>query len=114
MCSCANTFQLHIQCNAPLYFKAADPGIEITYLTDGGVYESQCLKAVTKVSKALVRDLLYADDCAIVAHSGEDLQHLANALSIATKRYGLTIALRKQRSSTTLPQVLQRKSQKSR
>ena len=76
-------------------FKAADPGIEITYRTDGGVYKSQRLKAITKVSKALVRDLLYADDCAIVAHSEEDLQHLANALSTATKRYGLTISIKK-------------------
>ena len=53
------------------------------------------MKSITKVIKALVRDLLYADDCAIVAHLEKDLQEMANALSVATKRYGLTISIKK-------------------
>ena len=76
-------------------FKESDLGIEITYRTDGGIYKTQRLKSITKISKALVRDLLYADDCAIVAHSEKDLQEMANALSAATKRYGLTISIKK-------------------
>ena len=76
-------------------FKESDLGIEITYRTDGGVYKTQRLKSITKISKALVRDLLYADDCAIVAYSEKDLQEMANALSAATKRYGLTISIKK-------------------
>ena len=44
---------------------------------------------------ALIRELLYADDCAIVAHSEHDLQQLADSLSIATKRSGLTISIKK-------------------
>ena len=76
-------------------FKESDPGIEITYRTDGGIYKTQRLKSITKISKALVRALLYADDCAIVAHSEKDLQEMADALSAATKRYGLTISIKK-------------------
>ena len=76
-------------------FKESDLGIEITYRTDGGIYKTQRLKSITKISKALVRDLLYADDCAIVAHSEKDLQEMATALSNATKRYGLTISIKK-------------------
>ena len=76
-------------------FQESDPGIEITHRTDGGVFNTQRLKAKTKVTKALVRDLLYADDCAIVAHTEDDLQKLTDSLSKATKRFGLTISIKK-------------------
>ena len=35
-------------------FKDSDPGIQITYRTDGGVFNTQRLKAKTKVTKSLV------------------------------------------------------------
>ena len=60
-------------------FKDSDPGIQIMYRTDGGIFNTQRLKAKTKVTKSFVRDLLYADDCAIVAHSEDDLQRLTNS-----------------------------------
>ena len=63
-------------------FKDSDPGIQITHRTDGGIFNTQRLKAKTKVSKSLVRDLLYADDCAIVAHSEDDLQRLTKRIYI--------------------------------
>ena len=76
-------------------FKDSDPGIPITYRTDGGIFNIQRLKAKTKVTRALIRELLYADDCAIVAHSEKDLQSLTDSLSEATKRFGLTISIKK-------------------
>jgi len=76
-------------------FKDSDPGIQITYRTDGGILNTQRLKAKTKVTKSLVRDLLYADACAIVAHSEDDLQRLTDSLSAATKHFGLTINIKK-------------------
>ena len=94
-------------------FKESDPGIQITYRTDKGIFNTQRLKAKTKVTSALVRDLLYADDCAIVAHSEEDLQQLTTSLSEATKRFGLTISIKKtevlfqpaKTSSSSLPNI---------
>ena len=76
-------------------FKDSDPGIQITYRTDGGIFNTQRLKAKTKVTKSLVRDLLYANVRAIVAHSKDDLQRLTNSLSEATKRFRLTISIKK-------------------
>lgn len=76
-------------------FKDSDPGVQITHRTDGGVFNIHRLKAKTKVTKALIRELLYADDCAIVAHSEKDLQSLTDALSAATKHFGLTISIKK-------------------
>ena len=72
-------------------FKDSDSGIKSTYRTDGGNFNTQRLKAKTKVTKALVCDLLYADDCDIVTHSEDDLQRLAGSLSAATKRFELSI-----------------------
>ena len=72
-------------------FKNSDPGIQISYRTNSGVFNLHRLRAKTKVTLALIRELLYADDCAIVAHSEHDLQQLADSLSIATKNSNLTM-----------------------
>ena len=49
----------------------------------------------SKVHETLVRDFLFADDCALAAHTEEDLQCLADCFSTATKAFGLTISIRK-------------------
>jgi len=43
----------------------------------------------------LIRDLLYADDCALVAHSFDDVQHIVDQFSRGCCRYGLTISIKK-------------------
>ena len=44
---------------------------------------------------AMVIELLFADDCALLAHSEEDLQRTVNHFAEATKAFGLTISLKK-------------------
>ena len=73
--------------------KNTDPGIQISYWGIGGVFNLHRLRAKTKVTLALIRELLYADDCAVVAHNEHDLQQLADSLSIGIKRFGLTISI---------------------
>jgi len=70
-------------------------GIKIRYRTDGRFFDLRRLKANTKVREALVRDFLFADDCALAAHSEEDLQRLADCFSTASKAFGLTISIKK-------------------
>ena len=67
----------------------------ICYRTDGRFFNLWWLKANTKVQEALVRDFLFADDCALAAHSKEDLQCLADCFSTAVKAFGLTISIKK-------------------
>ena len=74
--------------------KDSDPGIQITYRTDRGIFNTQRQKTKTKVTKSLASDL-YADDCAITAPLKDDLQRLADSLSVATKCFGLTISIKK-------------------
>ena len=84
-----------------------DAGITIRYRTDGRFFDLRRLKAHTKVRHALVRDLLYADDCALVAHSEQDLQELADCFATATRAFGLTISIKKTEVMTqTYPGVL--------
>ena len=41
------------------------------------------------------RELLFADDCAIMAHTLEHIQKLMDCFANAAKRFGLTISLKK-------------------
>ena len=72
-------------------FKDCDLGVPIQFRTDGSVFNLRRLQARTKVFSAVVRDLLFADDCALMAHSQESAQL---PVSVA-RRFGLTISLEK-------------------
>ena len=43
----------------------------------------------------LLRDLLFADDCALLAHIVDDIQSITNAFARSARRFGLTISLKK-------------------
>ena len=59
-------------------FKHSDKGVMIRYRTDGSIFNLQRLKAKTKTSCMLLRDLLYAADCCLVALNLEDAQSIVN------------------------------------
>ena len=72
-----------------------DAGITIRYRTDGRFFDLRRLKANTKVREALIRDFVFADDCALAAHSESELQCLATCFSTAAKAFGLTVSIQK-------------------
>jgi hypothetical protein len=76
-------------------FRDQEGGIFIHSRSDGGLYNAQRLKAKTKIRRVLIRELLFADDAAITAHSEEELQHLLSAFSNACREFGLTISKKK-------------------
>ena len=43
----------------------------------------------------LIRYLLFADDCALLAHTVDDIQAITKAFAISARRFGLTISLKK-------------------
>jgi len=59
------------------------------------VFSAYVVSKLIQRLAAVVRDLLYADDCALMAHLQTDVQHLFNHLLNAITRFGLTVSLKK-------------------
>ena len=70
-------------------------GIYIRFRTDGSLFNLLRLLARTKTIEELITELLFADDCALLALTEEALQHIVNRFSDAAKNFGLTISLKK-------------------
>ena len=56
---------------------------------------SHRFQANSKIIEALIRDLLFADDCCLVTHTVEDMQLLMNNFAASCQRFGLTISVKK-------------------
>ena len=54
--------------------------IYIHFRTDGSLFNLWRLLACTKTIEELKTELLFADNCALLAHMEEALQHIANRL----------------------------------
>jgi len=70
-------------------------GVYIPFRIDGKFFNLQRLKAKTRVFEAILRDFLFADDCALVAHSHENTQYITDCFAVACRRFGLPISLGK-------------------
>ena len=70
-------------------------GVGIIYRTDGELFNMRRLQAKTKVKATSIVDLQYANNCAIAAHTGADLQNTLDAFSQAYKLLGLTVNVTK-------------------
>ena len=68
-------------------------GIYIHFRTDGSLFNFRRLSR-TKTIEELIIELLFADDCALLAHTEEALQHIINRFSDAAKNFGLIISLK--------------------
>ena len=76
-------------------FRNNEYGVYLHSRSDGRLFNIRRLKAETKIRHVLIRELLFADDAAIVAHSQADLQQLINSLAKSCDQFGLTISLKK-------------------
>ena len=76
-------------------FDSSDDGIFIRTRSDGKLFNLARLRAKTKVRSVLLREMLFADDAALVTHSEAALQRLSNRFADACKQFGLTISLKK-------------------
>ena len=61
----------------------------------GGLFNLSRLRAQTKTKRVLIRELLYADDAALVAHSEVHLQNLCERFAKACNDFSMTINLKK-------------------
>ena len=89
-------------------FGTAEEGIYLHTRTDGKLFNPSRLKAKTKVKKTVIRDMLFADDAAIAAHSPSQLQSLMDRFANACTDFGLTVSLKKTKvlaQATTSPKI---------
>ena len=84
-------------------FQNCDIGVFIRFRTSGKVFNLRRFSSKTKTFEALVRELLYADDADLVAHSEEDMQAIMDLFSTACRHFGLTISLDKTKVMYTAP-----------
>ena len=76
-------------------FKDSSDGIWLHTRADGGLFNAARLRAKTKTTDVLIRELLFADDAALTAHTEIGLQQLVSSFSNACKEFGLQISLKK-------------------
>ena len=76
-------------------FRNCNSGAMIRLRSNGGLFNFQRLKARTKVSLLLLRELPFADDCALIAHNEDEQQSILNDFAREAARYGLTISIKK-------------------
>lgn len=76
-------------------FNESENGIFLHTRSDGNLFNLARLRAKTKVRKVLIREMLYADDAALTAHTEAALQRLITLFAEACTEFGLTISLKK-------------------
>ena len=76
-------------------FRDEEDAISLQYRTDGNLFNLRRLQAKTKVKNTSVRELLFADDCALCASSEDGLQRSMDRFSAACINFGLTISTKK-------------------
>ncbi|XP_005102894.1 uncharacterized protein LOC101847595 [Aplysia californica] len=76
-------------------FHSSEDGIRIRYRTDGRLFNIRRFQAATKVKETVIRELLFADDCALNASTEECMQNEINCFTLACDNFGLTINTKK-------------------
>ena len=90
-------------------FRDCEDGIYLHTRSNGNLFNLARLRAKKMVRSVLIREMLFADDAALVAHTEEALQRLITRFAVACKEFGLTISLKKTnimgQDVTEVPQI---------
>lgn len=70
-------------------------GVLLEYRLDGSLFNIRRLQAYTKTKSCCIAELQYADDCAILAHSPESMQHALNTIASLYQYFGLQVNIKK-------------------
>jgi len=70
-------------------------GILLTFNTDCSLFNLRKLQSQTKTTSAIIHELLFADDCALAAHTLQEAQTLLDHIIAACHRLGLCVSLKK-------------------
>ena len=76
-------------------FRDMGGGVYIQSRQSAELFNITHFRAKTKTARILIRELLFADDSALVAYSAEHMQKIVDAFSDALKKFGLNINIKK-------------------
>ena len=76
-------------------FRDIGDGIYIQSRQSDDLFNVAPFRAKTKSTRILKRELLFADDSALVAYSAEEMQKIVDAFSDASKKFSLKINIKK-------------------
>ena len=76
-------------------FRDMGDGIYIQSRQSADLFNVAHFSAKTKTTRILTRELLFADDSALVAHSAEEMHKIVDAFSDASNKLGLKINIKK-------------------
>ena len=78
-----------------LSFRDIGDGVYLQSRQNADLFNVAHFRAKTKTTRILMRELQFADDSALVAHSAEEMQKIVDAFSDASKKLGLKINIKK-------------------
>ena len=108
-------FSLYLAAMLDVAFKDTSEGIYIRTRKDPDLFNVAQFKAKSKTSVKVVREMLLADDIALVAHSAEYMQSLVEKFARAASQFCLKINIKKKeclyqpskfKLSTSLPEEI--------
>ena len=88
-------FNLFFTCVLNHVIRDLELGAYLRYRLDGSLFDLRRLTAKTKTVKKTVLEVLFADECALMAHMDSDLQIIVNKIAEASCLFGLAISLSK-------------------
>ena len=88
-------FNIFFTCVLNYALKDLNQGLYLKYRHDGSLFDLCDQSAKTKTNQKLILETLFAEDCALMAHTESDLQHIVTKFAEAAQLFGLTIGLGK-------------------
>ena len=81
-------FNVFFTCMLSYAVQDLEKGVYIRYRLDRSFFDLRRLTAKTKSLQTLLQEVLFADDCALVAHAEQNLQRMLDRFSEASKLLG--------------------------
>lgn len=88
-------FSLYLTAVLDTMGQEQDSGVLLRTRTDGKLFNLARLRSHTKTRKTCIRELLYADDSALVADNPEAMQEIVDRFACAADTFGLKINISK-------------------
>ncbi|KAL6484915.1 hypothetical protein MHYP_G00069600 [Metynnis hypsauchen] len=88
-------FNLFFTCVLNHAIRDIEDGVYLRYRLDGSLFDLRRLNAKTKTIERLILEALFADDCALMAHTELAIQRIVDKFAEASRLFGLTISLGK-------------------